>query len=466
MKNMKKNIKYLTIALFMVIVTAAFYSCDKEDSEAVPVVNNVRVVEKDSSIQATTLGMVIAIQGSGLSDVQKVFFNKIEAELNPNYVTSKNIIVTVPNEFPEEITNQIVLITASKKEYIFDFAIDVPKPELTKAEFAFGKTGNSLTLTGANFAQVKSISIGPKTATNFEVSKDFKTIKIIMPFGVPAEVINIKVEAVAGTVETSFDLATASMPAISKVNNEYAPAGKKMRLLGTNFANMQYIKLNGIAATGIVEADDYSYAEFVVPAGVSPGVVSVSAANEFGEASYKFYYQFDSSTDLVVFDFDGKNACWGGGKVNFVEEPIEPISGRYAQWKGDITASWWDDTKYICACSPHPLTNADPSKYAVKFELNVINEWNTYGSIAVTFNGDAYSYDYKPYMVGGEKVPFKTDGWITVTIPLTSFNGGLTDATKLTDCRFKLFVKGDEQNLTDVNICADNLRIVEIKPLN
>lgn len=463
---MKRYIKYVTLILSAVLMSALFFSCQKEESEDVPVIKNIRVVEKDSSILASSLGKVIAIQGTGLKDVQKVFFNKVEAEINPNYVTSSNIIVTVPDVFPAEITNKIVLITASEKEYTFDFVIDVPKPLLTKAEFAFGKTGNTLTLTGANFAQVKTISVGPKTATNYEISKDYKTVKIVMPSGVPASVIKIKVEAVAGTVETDFDLAAASMPSIKSVSNEYAPAGKKMRLVGNNFANLLYVKLNGIAATGIVEAEDYSYAEFVVPQGVNPGIVTVSAANEYGAANLKFYYQYDNSTDVVIYDFDGKNACWGGGKINFVEEPLEPISGRYAQWKGDITASWWDDTKYICACGPHTLAKSDPSKYAVKFELNVINEWNDYGALAITFNGDTYSYEYKPYVVNGQNVPFKTNGWITVTIPLSSFGGGLTDATSLADCRFKLFVKGNEQNLTNVNILADNLRIVEIKPLN
>jgi hypothetical protein len=466
MKNMKNYLKYMTLALTMVIVSTSFFSCQKEEGEDVPVIKNVRVVEKDSSIQMTSLGKVIAIQGTGLKDVQKIFFNKIEAELNPNYVTSSNIIVTVPNVFPEEISNQIVLITASKKEYNFDFVVDVPKPTLTKTEFAFGKTGNTLTLTGANFAQIKTVTVGPKEVTNYEISKDFKTMKIIMPTGVPASVIKIKVDAVAGSVETDFDLAAASMPAIKSVSNEYAPAGKKIRLMGSNFANLLYVKLNGIAATGIVEADDYSYAEFVVPSGVNPGVATITAANEYGVASHKFYYQYDNTTDVIIFDFDGKNVCWGGGKINFVEEPLEPISGRYAQWKGDITASWWDDTKYAISCDAYALANTDPSKYAVKFELNVINDWNEYGSLAVTFNEDKYSYEYKPYLVNGQNTPFKTDGWITVTIPLSAFGGGLTDATTLKDCRFKLFVKGDEQNLTNVNILADNLRIVEIKPLN
>lgn len=454
----------IKLTLVMLVVSFTFYSCKEDEGDGTPNVTKFRVVEKDSSITSGAFGLYIAIQGSNLQSVREVWFNDIQGYINPNFVTSSNIIVSIPGTFPAEITNKVVLKTENKKEYTYDFLIEVPKPIINKTEFAFGKTGNTLTLTGANFAQVKTITVGGKAATKYEISPDFKTVKISMPSGVPASVIQVKVEAVAGNVETSFDLAAASMPAIKSVSNEYAPAGKKIRLFGNNFANLLYIKLNDIAATNIVEADDYSYAEFVVPSGVTPGVVNITAANEYGVSSYKIYYQYDSNTDIVIFNFDDKKACWG--KQDIVDEPDQAISGAFAQWKGEVFASWWDDSKYVCACAPHPLSKSDPSKYAVKFELNVLKEWNNSGAITITFNGDKYSYDYKPYAINGQNTPFKTNGWITVTIPLSSFGGGLTDATTLNDCRFKFMVKGNETTLDDVLVQADNLRIVEIKPLN
>src|SRR4051812_39334898 len=96
MNDMKKIYRHFYSTLILFAVFAVVLASCGEDETDQPLITNVRVTTKDSTVTSGKFGLTVAIQGSGLGDVTKVFFNDVEAELNPTYVTSSNIICHVP----------------------------------------------------------------------------------------------------------------------------------------------------------------------------------------------------------------------------------------------------------------------------------------------------------------------------------------------------------------------------------
>ena len=88
------------IAFFIIIVGAVIFSCKKNESgTGQPVITQVRVVDttkRDSTFTQAVPGTLIVIEGNNFSGLQAVFFNDTSAYFNPVYVTSTNIIVTIP----------------------------------------------------------------------------------------------------------------------------------------------------------------------------------------------------------------------------------------------------------------------------------------------------------------------------------------------------------------------------------
>src|SRR5690606_26636029 len=88
------------------------------------------VEKSDSLVTQAFMGAVIAIVGNNLQEVDEIWFNDKEAYINTSYVSPNAIIVTVPNEIPEVVTNELRLITRDKKELVYPFVVRVPAPFL------------------------------------------------------------------------------------------------------------------------------------------------------------------------------------------------------------------------------------------------------------------------------------------------------------------------------------------------
>ena len=125
-------------------------------------------------------------------------------------------------------------------------------------------------------------------------------------------------------------------------------------------------------------------------------------------------------------------------------------------------------------------TGSDLKKTALRFETNVptwsdeqMCIWFTpYESSFSGINVDgAYAqYHWKPYLNQKVKSTYKTNGWITVTIPLSEFNtdkGETTTERKIDNIanysNINLMVFGAADGTYPIKICIDNLRIVNIQ---
>src|SRR5580692_10710818 len=89
------------LLLFAIIIIGVVqFGCKKNSTGGTPVVKDVRTVNPataDSFFTQALPGALIVIQGSGFSGLEAVYFNDSAAAVNPVYVTSTNIIVSIPS---------------------------------------------------------------------------------------------------------------------------------------------------------------------------------------------------------------------------------------------------------------------------------------------------------------------------------------------------------------------------------
>lgn len=197
MKNIR--IYFTQLVMLSVLVSACLVSCEEEE-EGMPVITNIRVVEKDSSITAGEFGIPIAIQGNNLRSVTQVFFNDLEAELNPVYVTNSNILVFITDEGPESINNKITLVTASGKTATADFQVVLPKPVILQLYNEFAKPGTENYVLGRYFFVISQVFIGDTEAQI--LGQTPTAIKFQMPDVVGTD--HVTVVGAGGTATSAF----------------------------------------------------------------------------------------------------------------------------------------------------------------------------------------------------------------------------------------------------------------------
>jgi hypothetical protein len=202
MKHMKNTHIYIKqVLLVMVFASLGLFSCQDED-EGTPVVTNVRVVEKDSAITGGEFGLLIAIQGNNLNSVRQVFFNGVEAELSPPFVTNTNILVVISDAGPKEVTNKITLVTAGGQRVTRDFNVILPPPVVSQLYNEFVSGGEETYVLGNYFFVISQVLIGDQEAQILEQSP--RAIKIKLPDVVGQD--RITVIGAGGTTVSTFRL--------------------------------------------------------------------------------------------------------------------------------------------------------------------------------------------------------------------------------------------------------------------
>src|SRR5690606_36953316 len=144
---------------FLALISLVMVSCE-EDEAGMPVVTNIRVIAKDSTVSGGEFGLPIAIQGRNLRSVVEVYFNDVKATLNPVYVTNTNILVFVTDDGPKEVSNKTKLVTASGQTVSTDFEVILPDPVILQLYNEFPKPGTENYVIGRYFYAIEKVLIG------------------------------------------------------------------------------------------------------------------------------------------------------------------------------------------------------------------------------------------------------------------------------------------------------------------
>lgn len=377
-RNIFKSAVAGIVVLLILIAGVGLNSCKKETTGGVmPSITNIRVVQKDSTITAGAFGLTIALIGQNLEDVQEVWFNDLKAALNPNFVTSTNIICAIPNKLPSQITNKVKLVTKSGLEYMADFKVILPKP------------------------------------------------------------------------------------VINSLYNEMAAPGEITKVLGSALYFISEVKFGNLPAT-ILEAKDTEIS-VTVPTGAVAGSL-ITVTGEGGTVVSTFKYK---DAGLWLFDFDkaatswGSIDCWGGMKMR---SDAESLNGTYGYIEGtDLPPSSWNNDWVASTCwFDYGYNNVDFSKKVLKFEVKAKIPWvwsdaivsADQAGLSITINGSK-TYTFMPQeLLAYRTAGFTTNGWMTVSIPMSSFGIGVATIND-----FQLVFKTNKQVYSKFATYIDNFRI-------
>ena len=416
-----KTTKYIKgLALLTTFFTGvAMTSCEDEPdkyeiAEGLPTVHYVRLPDPevaDSLITGASLSNTICIVGDNLRSVYELYFNDQKAILNTSLMTDHTIIVDVPSTIPSVVTDKMYLVNINKDTVTYDFSTIVPAPEITSMTNEYATPGTEVTISG-----------------NYFIDDPNEPLTITMGNVPVAEITNISQNAVS----------------------------------------------------------------FVIPQGVTTSYINVTSIYGTGKSTFRYMesdvlFDFDNDGDDALYNYNG----WHTSTIGTLAE-VTPIDKNYLIFQGNLDNNTWDDSHFAFEYWPNgdnasPYLNTltdfdDLSNLQFKFEVNVPDAWSACAmQIMLTTNAEVSGDNMNNSFFTNETFPralwipwqssgnYTTDGWTTVTIPLSEFRFGssgtainalsATDITGLT-----IFVYGGGVNGTACTptICIDNIRVVPI----
>jgi hypothetical protein len=201
MKAFIKNI--LLFMMPLVMLGGLISGCEKEDitNGGNPVIHYIRVTDpaaSDSLLVGSSLGRLIAVVGENLENTRELWFNDQQAALNPAFITSQSILVTVPSLPPSDVTNKMILKFANGSELQHDFEVQISAPQIDRIQSEHVPDGDELVLQGEYFFQPMKVTFSDGTEAEIaSVTQNEVRVKV------PAEV-----ESGPVTVQTNFGKAT------------------------------------------------------------------------------------------------------------------------------------------------------------------------------------------------------------------------------------------------------------------
>lgn len=432
------------LAMMGCFMTACEDQPDKyEIADGVPALKYVRSPlpeEADSLLVGAYLGNTVCLVGDNLRSIYELYFNDQKATLNTSYMTDHTVLVDIPKNIPEEVTNKIYMITKSGEKVDFDFSVMVPAPVVSSMSCEYAPAGSEAVLYGDYFVDDPNVPLtismpGDITVEGEQITSITKTaVKFIVPEGAVQG--NIRVKSIYGTGQSVF----------------------------------QYKDTRNI----LFDWD-----------GKYEG--ALAAGNSWNGDNEK-KGQILASVPSV----DGKYMVMGPAT----------LSGGQWQTPGEYLMMYWPDPNATEGCVPlynlpqfkKMLEDYKIEELALKFEVYVptSNPWMAEGMQIrftsldeVSMSNQTQDYiwnDDESHEEGkaprGVWVPWEETGsydtnnqWVTVTLKMSEFNklvSGLASDTEFTQDRFaglSIFLRGggvDGKECEPI-ICIDNIRVVPVE---
>ena len=125
----------------------------------------------------------ICIVGSNLTSIQQMYFNDKKAILNTSFITDNTLIVQVPSDIPDEVSDKIYMITQNHDTLTWDFHVVIPAPQVTQMSCEYAAPGSVATITGSYFIDDPNVPL-----------------EIVFPDGKKAEIKDINASRSAVTI--------------------------------------------------------------------------------------------------------------------------------------------------------------------------------------------------------------------------------------------------------------------------
>lgn len=358
----------------------------------------------------------------------------------------------------DDVDDQTTAMTISKV-YLEDAKSTVPDREVE-----FARLGQLLRIEGSGFSGLKRIYInGYKTDFNNALMTDnnvWVTLSTNTPVDKADASVRNTIRFVKDGTETIHEFTIrAASPSISGISRTLPHAGETVVVSGANLQETTSLTLpGGVEVTDITCDPDGEWYSFVMPEGVTEGG-SITSVGANGTAITPA--MFNESRGIILdFDGNGEQGAWSatyavdqladdplglnGKCCPAVPEDVLATAGikNGAHGNGWFTAgndSEYDDWSRFYDLIPATTPVED---IAFQFDIYVPEEWSGAGYLEFTFQNNLSGYGWgstntkakeetdNGYMTAvcwvpwladdGTVVPYKTDGWQTVTIPVSN----------------------------------------------
>lgn len=432
------------LAMMGCFMTACEDQPDKyEIADGVPTLKYVRSPlpeEADSLLVGAYLGNTVCLVGDNLRSIYELYFNDQKATLNTSYMTDHTVLVDIPKNIPEEVTNKIYMITKSGEKVDFDFSVMVPAPVVSSMSCEYAPAGSEAVLYGDYFVDDPNVPLtismpGDITVEGEQITSITKTaVKFIVPEGAVQG--NIRVKSIYGTGQSVFQYKD-TRNILFDWDGKYEGA-----LAAGNSWNGDNEKKGQILAS-VPPVDE----KYMV---MGPATLSGGQWQTPGEY-LMMYWPDPNATEGCVPLYNLPQF-----KKMLEDYKIEELALKFEVYI-PISNPWMAEGMQI------RFTSLD--------EVSMSNQTQDY-----IWNDDESHEEGKAPR--GVWVPWKETGsydtnnqWVTVTLKMSEFNklvSGLASDTEFTQDRFaglSIFLRGggvDGKECEPI-ICIDNIRVVPVE---
>ncbi|MBK7872757.1 MAG: hypothetical protein IPJ74_19815 [Saprospiraceae bacterium] len=339
--------------------------------------------------------------------------------------------------------------------------------------------GSLIAIVGENLGDTRELWFNDQKATLNPSYITNKTILVNVPSTVPTVVTNKMRFVFRDGSELLHDFSVnVPGPLLSSIKSEYVPDGGTAILNGDFFFEPIKVIFPGDIEAEVVSLEKTKL-EVIVPSGA--GIGNITVQTNFGKSNSGFVFRDDRN---ILLDFDTKiHETWTARIANMADNPSPtPVAGNYAYFQNDNFGAWqWVNEMTMQYWAPRgrgkiPVATGNINDLVFKFEANVPIEWR---EVRMEIFLAPYAEDHGRDVAGTaiarwrpwQNGPYKTDGWETVSIPLTEFKYGKDDPaddeigsrkienlSSLTNVTMMLFGPADGTN--PVFVAIDNVRIV------
>jgi hypothetical protein len=468
------------------MIVALLPACKKNadgGSSAPPVIAAIKsyVASPNDTVlhSAVAKGQWVVITGQNLQNATQIYFDGVPASFNSALFAPGSAVVQIPNiqfatiDTAKLYTVKYVTVAGSTT---FAFKLGPAAPTIAAVSNIYANPGDSVYVYGSNLFFVQRFLYRGTAISSFKLDTVGGSIGFLMPAATTND--QISVTSKSGAVNFKI-IAT---PVIAGISNENANPGDSIYVYGAYLKGIQKLTFAGTPITSFVSSKNGSYVGFVLPTLTQSGPVSVTT--EFGTATTVYNVNDVATGSISNWDSNFNWQGWGAGKQTKGDPNFPGNSSTY--FALDISGlsggdGWpWTTNIPMNAAQWVPQANiADTaSHWAFKFETSIPKAWNG-TTIDIVSGVNGYIARWEPWQKNATTtVPFTTKGWVTVTIPLTSFRasdptlgeGMGASLTKIAD------LTGDSGNTSCIMYihnygtsaasfygAVDNLRVVKIK---
>jgi hypothetical protein len=459
-QSFMKNIVYIRLCvlqlLCMAVILTFITGCKDDDDMRVPVINEVRnyaPAPNDTLITSLNDGQWVVLHGKNMTSVSQVYFGSIPATINLAFATDETLVVQVPTipflTVPRDKLNVITVVSkggTSTYEIIVTGTPIIVNVRNTDGEIidrVFPE--QQINIVGVNLSNATNIRFqGIAADLSTVVYTDSSTI-VQVPAnlsGGDASLVNT-ISYTTGIGTGNFSIRIVGPPIITNVSHEIPKEGEEVYLYGYNFVSVESITFAGVTISSFEESEDGNSVKFVSPKLTESGTVTVVTPGGTFTTAFKVNdVAFINAGGLGILgnlewsDYFGWQ--WWGGSVDLWSSDPNTTgwppynaeygigTGQYITYKSvALKAGEGSDGNAIrlgeYAWVPSDNLNDSGDKWAFKFEINVTKPWNG-GKLCIRTDKGDYLALYEPWKISAkESAAFTTQGWQTVTIPLSSF---------------------------------------------